>query len=149
MADNVPGLTVIYTAEGESDYKQAISTIGRIEFGNGHATLVYKDASAGTYDLGHISEIRRITFGDIDDNTAEDTPTQSATQRTINVTAYPNPTADHIHISGTSEGETIRIFNAEGKMVHSGSSCDINMSGMPNGLYLLQTGKEVVKIIKR
>lgn len=145
MADNVPGITVEYLDSGTGDYVQAISAIGRIEFSDGKATLVFKDDS--TEELGEISSINRITFGEVNEG---DIPTElPQVEHKISVNAYPNPTADHLHIDGLQEGQTVRLFSTSGSLVYTGQEADINLSGMANGVYILQVGKEIIKIIKK
>ncbi|MCQ2229220.1 MAG: T9SS type A sorting domain-containing protein [Bacteroidales bacterium] len=126
--------------------------IGRIEFKEGNAIIVFKDETAGTEDLGSISAIKRISFGNVSENDIakeEDTPTAIATERKVSVSAYPNPTADHVHISGMQEGQQVRLFTSDGRLTHVGTSADIDLSGMSSGVYLLQVGKEVIKVIKK
>jgi len=152
QADEVPGVTVEYIDSGSSNYVQAISAIGRIEFRSGDAIIVFKDTEAGEYELGAIADIKRISFANVSDGdiTNGETPTSVAdVERKVTVSAYPNPTADHVHIDGVAEGETIRIFSADGKLVLTSTERDINLSGVNNGVYFLQAGKEVVKIIKK
>ena len=62
MAGEVAGLTVEYVDAGTSAYVQAISAIGRIEFTEGKAVIVFKDKSAGTEELGALSAIKRISY---------------------------------------------------------------------------------------
>ncbi|MCQ2227712.1 MAG: T9SS type A sorting domain-containing protein [Bacteroidales bacterium] len=152
MADDVPGVTVEYLDAGSASYVQAISAIGRIEFKDGNATIVFKDAEAGTEDLGSISAIRRISFGAVSESDItedDDTPTAITTERKVSVSAYPNPTADHLHISGLADGQQVRLFTSDGRLTLVGTSADIDLTGMPNGIYLLQVGKDVIKVIKK
>ena len=152
MADEVPGVTVEYLDVNSASYVQAISAIGRIEFKDGNATIVFKDEAAGTEDLGAISAIKKITFGAVSESDItkdDDTPTAVTTERKVSVSAYPNPTADHIHISGMQEGQQVRLFTSDGRLTLVGTSADIDLTGMPNGIYLLQVGKEVIKVIKK
>ena len=152
MADDVPGVTVEYLDVNSASYVQAISAIGRIEFKDGNATIVFKDEAAGTEDLGAISAIRRISFGAVSESDItkdDDTPTALTTERKVSVSAYPNPTADHIHISGMQEGQQVRLFTSDGRLTVVGTSSDIDLSGMPSGIYLLQVGKDVIKVIKK
>ncbi len=150
LADNVPGLTVEYLDEGTGAYVQAISAVGRIEFKDGNAFIVFKDADAGTEDLGAISAIHRISFGNVDESDiTSDSPTSLAPERSLTVTAYPNPTADHIHINGLQQGQQVRLFTSGGRLVVVGTSPDIDLSGVSSGVYLLQVGKDVIKIVKK
>jgi len=154
MADEVPGVTVSYVAEGTADYVQAISAIGKIKFEVvdevKHAVIEFKDASLSDEDLGATSEISKIAFGNVSksDITVENPTAVAEVEHQLTVTAYPNPTADHVHVDGVAEGSTIRIFSNDGKLVIATKDTDINLSGQPSGIYILQVGKEVVKIIK-
>ena len=153
MADEVQGVTVEYTDAGTAAYVQAISAIGRIEFADGRASIVFKDEAVDAEDLGALTNIKMISFGIVNEDDIskkEDTPTVLGEMtRTIEVSVYPNPTADHIHISGMGDGQTARLFTSGGILVCSTSVADINLGGMPAGVYILQGGKEVVKIIKK
>ena len=151
MADDVQGVIVEYFDEGSASYIQAISAIGRIEFKDGNVTIIFKDEAAGTEDLGSISAIKRISFGSVSESDItkdDDTPTAISGNR-VTVSAYPNPTADHIHINGMQEGQQVRLFTSDGRLTVVGTSSDIDLSGMPSGIYLLQVGKDVIKVIKK
>lgn len=154
-AEEVPGITVDYVNIGTSAYVQAISAIGKIKFEvkeeSKHALIEFKDKNLADVDLGAVSDINRISFGTVSE---KDIPTfikeiEVSNELKINVTVYPNPTADHLHVSGVSEGATIRLFSTDGKLVLSSKEKDLNLSGMPNGMYILQVDKEIVKIIKK
>ncbi|MBP5365562.1 MAG: T9SS type A sorting domain-containing protein [Bacteroidales bacterium] len=145
-AEMVEGLTVEYLDASTTAYKQALSAVSRISFSEGNVTI---NLSNGTnQEVGAISEIDRISFGQIDD--AEQTVTSvTNTERTLSVTAYPNPVADHLHVSGLTEGQQIRIYAADGRMVYAGTDADIDFGGQPRGVYLLVVEKQIVKIVKQ
>lgn len=153
LADNVNGITVEYLDSHTAAYVQAISAIGRIQFANGKATIIFKDSKAGTYDLGSISAISRLSFGQVNENDiTNDNGTQTDiadTENKIIVTAYPNPTADRIHISGIPDSQTIRLFTSDGRLVLVSQQPDIELGTMPSGIYLLQAGKDIIKVIKK
>ena len=144
-AEMVDGLTVEYLDAGTTAYKQALSAVSRISFSEGNVTI---NLSNGTnQEVGAISEIDKISFGQID---SEQTVTAvSDTERTLSVTAYPNPVADHLHVSGLTEGQQIRIYAADGRMVYTGTDADIDFGGQPRGVYLLVVEKQIVKIVKQ
>ena len=109
---------------------------------SGHATLVFKDEAAGSVDLGALTDINRITFGQVSESSisAEVTP---------EATVYPNPAANHVHVSGLPEGQTIRLFSQDGKALISTQEPDINLAGLPAGVYILQSGSQAARIIKK
>ena len=58
------------------------------------------------------------------------------------ISYYPNPTNGFITIANFSEGSSVQLFSASGKLVLSrsnfrGSAINLNLSGLENGLYLL------------
>ena len=92
-----------------------------------------------------LDQVRTITFDDI--NTAvENVISQSS------ISVYPNPTADMLIIEGVSSKEEIGIYSVNGTKVLSVQSQEgintINVSGLPNGVYLLKYSSETFKLIK-
>ncbi len=51
------------------------------------------------------------------------------------------------YIIYNEQGLQLQVYNSNGQMVASGRS-DINMSGMPQGVYVIQTGKLGIKIVR-
>lgn len=142
-ADDVPAITVKYVSQGTTAYVQALRTIGSLQFSDGMAKLILKDSK--TVELGELSEISYISFAPVDENQLS---TSVADNKAITITAYPNPVADHLHVEGVAEGETIRLFTSDGRLVKVVNDADIDMGGMPKGVYILQAGKAVAKIFK-
>lgn len=92
-----------------------------------------------------LDQVRTITFDDI--NTAvENVISQSS------ISVYPNPTADMLIVEGVSSKEEIGIYSVNGTKVLSVQSQEgintINVSGLPNGVYLLKYSSETFKLIK-
>lgn len=152
MADEVQGITVEYINSGTSDYVQVLSIIGKLRFEVKdqvrHAIIKFRDSQLADEDLGPIADINRISFWVLDEGNTQ-TDVKEVESENISVTAYPNPTADHLHIVGLQDGQVVKIFSSDGKTIYLGKDSDIDMRGMSNGIYLLQVGKEVVKIVKK
>lgn len=151
MADEVPGITVAYVDKGSAAYIQAISAIGKLKFeakdGVKHAFVEFKNTELADVDLGAIAGINRISFGKIDEGDITDIE-NVMTDSAIKITVYPNPVADHLHVEGIAEGEIIRIFSFDGRLVKVTTDAEIYMGDMSNGVYILQVGKAVAKIFK-
>jgi trimeric autotransporter adhesin len=117
------------------------------------------DASNNLYiaDAGN-NRVRKITS-----NIA--TVIKSVTSNTNDVTIYPIPTTSSFTISGITKGQTIEVYNYLGQMVYTSTqappigggasfTCQINISSLPNGIYLariLNTNGSIVaekKIVK-
>ena len=55
------------------------------------------------------------------------------------IQAYPNPVDDMLTINNLPEGSNIRLMSLSGQLILQGTDLDeINMSGIPVGMYLLQ-----------
>lgn len=151
LADEVPAIQAIYISPDSPAYSQAISNIGHIEFrhieNSNHAVIVFKDNSVPDEDLGAISAIRTINFTSI---TPDDVPTNQASpvHPDISVKAFPNPATSSLHINGMPEGLTARLFNSSGLLVLSSSTPDLIVSGLQSGIYFLQVGSQIIKIVK-
>jgi hypothetical protein len=69
------------------------------------------------------------------------------------VTIYPNPVTDILTIKGTIANQTIRLYDAQGRQTGAYNSQDgtttIDLSSFANGNYILNTGRESVKIVKQ
>ncbi|MCO6497288.1 MAG: T9SS type A sorting domain-containing protein [Chitinophagaceae bacterium] len=75
----------------------------------------------------------------------------------LSVRAYPNPVSDKVVIEGSPELLTIvRIYNAFGKEITQGlkivpvntSKKEIQVSGLPRGVYYIRTNGETVSFVK-
>ncbi|MCQ2374766.1 MAG: T9SS type A sorting domain-containing protein [Salinivirgaceae bacterium] len=151
MADNVPGLTVEYLNSNTPAYTKAISTIGRLTFSGGNATLEFADNS--TANLGALTDIKQIRFAEVDEKNLTPntpvTPPDGIADAQVRVKVYPNPTANRLTVEGIAEGETVRLFNANGQQVLKATETTIDMSQFTAGDYLLQVGANVVKVVKK
>ncbi len=71
----------------------------------------------------------------------------------IEVSVYPNPVADELHVTSSRAMETIRLFDMNGRVVYQseagGSEHLIDMENLPSGMYVLDVDgllrKKVVK----
>lgn len=93
-----------------------------------------------------LTGVRKISFENNDFTAIEDVTTPS----TIRV--YPNPTADMLIIDGAAAEQEIAIYSLNGSKVLSAQSQEgtntIQVSELPNGVYLLLLSNETFKLIK-
>jgi hypothetical protein len=61
---------------------------------------------------------------------------------------YPNPAKDLVEIKNAT-GQEKRLYNVAGKLLTSTHNDRIDMSGYPNGIYVLHSNNQVVKIVKK
>jgi len=87
-------------------------------------------------------------FFSLSDNTRMQTPQASAS-----VSVFPNPAQTDITVSGTVSGTKVKLFNIGGILLKTvpaqENSTNVDVSFLPKGLYLLQTGGQTVKLIKK
>ena len=93
-----------------------------------------------------LTGVRKISFENNDFTAIEDVITPS----TIHI--YPNPTADMLIIDGVTAKQEIAIYSLNGSKVLSTQSQEgtntIQVSELPNGVYLLRLSNETFKLIK-
>jgi hypothetical protein len=70
------------------------------------------------------------------------------------VAVYPNPTQDVLFVEGLKSNDTVRVYDLNGTLISiSESNKDgvvmLSVSNLPEGVYLLQVGVEIVKFIKQ
>ncbi|GAA3514623.1 hypothetical protein GCM10022393_30730 [Aquimarina addita] len=63
-----------------------------------------------------------------------------------NTFVYPNPTSDIFYLTQSNTDWT--LISGSGKIVNKGNSQQIDMSGLPKGLYILLTENQHIKLIK-
>ena len=120
----------------------ALSVVGKISF-EGDDMYLYSNTNE-VLAKSPISSVRKITF-------TEGASTEVASVKDRTLTVYPNPTKESIHIDGLEEGEIVRIFDMNGRIIKktdSGKQTIINVSNLNKGTYLLQIGTEILKFIK-
>ena len=64
---------------------------------------------------------------------------------------YPNPAKDVLRIEGLESNATVEIYNSLGAMVKSvvvSADEEINVSDLPQGIYMLRCGKQTVRFVK-
>lgn len=63
---------------------------------------------------------------------------------------YPNPVQDKLYIAGDNIPELLSVYNALGQkvMMVENTENGIDVSGLANGIYMVQTGKSATKFIK-
>jgi hypothetical protein len=130
----------------------ALSSIRKMIFSKGNATILKNDNSTGVYALSGLSY---LSFEDITTGLAEQTELSKP-----NLLTYPNPVSDvlNVDLRGIESGGTISILTLEGKLLQkqktNGTSIvTLNLNQLPQGIYLCRyanaTEIKTVKIIKR
>lgn len=70
----------------------------------------------------------------------------------VRLEVYPNPVSDRLVIKGATEGDVVMVRDLNGRTMRTLKAADgetsVNMADVPAGMYLVQVGKQVVKIVK-
>ena len=119
----------------------AISAIGKIVFQDSLMCLY----SHSGQNLGStpINRISKMVFME----------TMSGIEQTYSdVTIFPNPTSDILYIKGLHQECMARIFSTHGQLLISipieNQETTISVQQLPQGVYFLQLGAQLIKIIK-
>lgn len=74
-------------------------------------------------------------------------------QQEISFMAYPNPCQNVLNVNNVTVNEPVSLFNAMGQQIWSGMTQDtqfqLDMQSYPAGMYMLQVGTQMTKIIKK
>ncbi len=72
------------------------------------------------------------------------------TQNIASLHAFPNPTKNSITLSTSDYSQPSRLFNITGALIFNSDKTplQINLSDMTSGIYFLQVGSEVIKVVK-
>lgn len=128
-----------------SNYVSEVSKLGRLEFASGKMTLLLK--SGQKVDLGAVSNTHSIVFG------AKTQAVEVVADDAVNVSVYPTRVSQRIHVHGATEGEPIRIFSIGGTLLQSAeaqsSTTEIDLGGLPKGIYIVLVEGRGFKIMKQ
>jgi hypothetical protein len=74
-------------------------------------------------------------------------------QQEVSFMAYPNPCQKVLNVNNVTVNEPVSLFNAMGQQIWSGMTQDtyfqLDMQSYPTGMYMLQVGTQMTKIVKR
>ena len=74
-------------------------------------------------------------------------------QQETSFMAYPNPCQNVLNVNNVAVNEPVSLFNAMGQQIWNGMTQDtyfqLDMQSYPAGIYMLQIGTQMTKIIKR
>ena len=120
-------------------------------------TLVYSGDSLYLYDteqtLIYQEELGKVKHVRYSDERPPITPGENVQMsEAMQVTVYPNPTADMLYINKAEAGE-VRLYTSDGRLLQvigaSEDRVEINMSAYPAGTYVLFCSGEAFSVIKK
>ncbi|MDR0833637.1 MAG: T9SS type A sorting domain-containing protein, partial [Candidatus Symbiothrix sp.] len=116
--------------------------------GNSDAYIEYEIEEAGTYYIVATTYRKQTGIYTLNVwNTPEITDIDNVIVSSLFVS--PNPATDYITINGIQTGETIYLINLSGKTVLTANTATINVSNLPNGVYLVRVGSQTLKFVKK
>ena len=127
------------------DAEIALNVIGRIEIKD----EVFRLISIEGTELAscNLYEVKKISFGDNSETNLENNGFNT-------IAIFPNPTQDVLFINGLEFNDKVRLFDLQGKLIltsvaNTDGNLQVSVSQLPNGVYLLQVGVEIMKFIKQ
>ena len=127
------------------DAEIVLNVIGRIEIKD----EVFRLISIEGTELAscNLYEVKKISFGDNSETNIENNGFNT-------IAIFPNPTQDVLFINGLESNDKVRLFDLQGKLIltsvaNTDGNLQVSVSQLPNGVYLLQVGVEIMKFIKQ
>jgi len=126
------------SADGiETSY--SLSSVQKIVFENSTMTVNMKSGN-------DITDIMRVRFSMF--------PVRIENQKfESSIFVFPNPVKTNLSIVGCDNNVRINLFDMNGKLLRSifshEKSTDIDVSSLQQGIYILQVGDQIIKIVKQ
>lgn len=123
-----------------------LSGVQRITFSGNNMVVLKKDATQSTYTT---ADVQKLLFG-----LRSVTTTEVAQITESSLSVYPNPTADVLFVKGISAGSTVVVYNLSGvaqtvSSTYLNDGLQLNVSPLPQGLYILQVNNQTIKFQKQ
>ncbi len=67
----------------------------------------------------------------------------------VQVSVFPNPVCGVLRVKGVEPNAAYRVIDLSGRVVLSGTGCDIDVATLPESTYVLQVADVLVKFIKK
>lgn len=139
-------------------YENALALIGRVEIADGN--IIIRDVDGNILSSDKYEDVKVVRFKsekvedpepgpEPDPEYVNPEPDALDDVLTFGLKVYPNPTTEIINVEGLLGDTKLNLFNLKGQRVKSTEGTQINVSDMENGIYLLQVGKTVVRVVKR
>jgi len=155
MIAQVPNMAQVNKHDASLDDKLVIAHLERIQLlvNNQHqiqSVFVFEDQTSMTFDnVAVITFLTEQESVEIDHKSDPATSVETIGEQMISV--YPNPTSDILYISGLEENHHGAVISINGQHM-----CDINsrhtsidVSGWPDGTYLIRIDNQIFKLIKQ
>ena len=64
------------------------------------------------------------------------------------ISVYPNPTKGLLYLNIDNLREDVKVYTAHGRLIRILIGDEVNLSDLPNGVYILQAGNRRVRVVK-
>ena len=145
------GLALVATMLQAADFKWAMITQkGQTLFMNNVGYILNSDGSSSftivMNDNSTIDDVTKVTFAKVD-------PSGVKTIEYDSDGVYAKEVEGSLIITGCHAGNQAEVYSANGQVMRSqalcGDSCDIDVSTLPKGVYVLRIGNTSVKFLKK
>ena len=138
-------LFIEYLSDNEKEI--ALSVVCRIEIKDEIFRLI--DVNGEVIASCDLYEVRKIVFQESSVITNVDDLDMGSI-----VAVYPNPAQNVLFVEGLNSNDIVRIYDLNGKLIDMSELNNegivmLSVSDLPEGVYLLQVGVEIVKFIKQ
>ena len=130
-----------------TENEHTLSTVQKIIFDAGSMHIVVKTDHTDLYSLSYsLSDVQKILF-------SQQTGMPDIAKDAGNsISVYPNPSRDVLFVDGVKEDTKIHVFNTKGVLfqtvIAKEKTVRLNISTLPQDVYILQAGTQAVKFIK-
>ena len=144
------GLAFMATMLQAADFRWAMITQkGQTLFMNNVGYILNSDGSSSftivMNDNSTIDDVTKVSFAKVDASGVKAIEYDSDG-------VYAKEVEGSLIISGCNAGNKAEVFSANGKVVRSetfgGDNCDIDVSTLPKGVYVLRIGNTAIKFLK-
>ena len=136
----VMALNLVVEHRSGAELLQDIALIGKWVYVGDDLQLL--DKAGNVLATEPLANVKKITFAISGAQTAVEDVQSS------NIVVYPNPTQDVLMIQGI-EAQPLRVYDLQGRMLKNENGTQVQVTDLPEGAYLLQSGTQVVRFIKK
>lgn len=111
-----------------------------ISQGYNHVWLYLQNGASGGF---HISELEKLLFAESEETAIE------AIKTNKEAVVY-NAEANKVYVTNPKKDSSLMVYNIEGKCLRGVKGCELSLTGLPAGLYIVSYNNTLnVKILKK
>lgn len=138
--------SLVVEEKGGSESIHTLNVVQCISFFGTNMIVKKKDATQSTYTTANV---QKLLFGLRNASALAVAPISGST-----LIVYPNPSSDVLFVKGINASSIVAIYNLSGivqtaSITYLSDGLQLNLSDLPQGLYLLQVNNQTIKIQKQ